>query len=302
MRFGARHAPFYEPNRQNDSDKSKITVHAQKKLGSPHSFVYFWFDVSSRQGRHEMTDRNSIPGRITTRSWAAVTSLGFGLAFLSFIPGMLVMDLFLPSGLTRSGLVPNAGSIGSRSPSRLARSTNVPVLVPNASGLSRCGSGSLWQYRRLGAVAAAARLCSDAALGRCHGDGVRRDSLLRDCGTPRRRRSSPGPSEPLMISIGGSTIAGLAQWLLQTAPTWRPRNSVAGVLDCRGCCGRRGRGCCGDGLGESNTGFNRSDVDRRDGAGCALEHDALDAWLGHGRHSGGDQCASAHLLARCRDI
>jgi len=50
-----------------------------------------------------MTDRNSIPGRITTGSWAAVTSVGFGLAFLSFIPGMLVMDLFLPPGLTNLG-------------------------------------------------------------------------------------------------------------------------------------------------------------------------------------------------------
>ena len=194
-----------------------------------------------------MTDRNSIPGRITTRSWAAVTSLGFGLAFLSFIPGMLVMDLFLPSGLTNMGSSPMPEALD---PEALPAWLDLQTYQSwyNSSGLSRCGSGSLWQYRRLGAVAAAARLCSDAALGRCHGDGVRRDSLFEIVERHVVVGPHAGPSEPLMISIGGSTIAGLAQWL-GPAPTWRPRNSVAGVLDCRGCRGRRGRGCCGDGLG-----------------------------------------------------
>lgn len=50
-----------------------------------------------------MRKQKSMARPFATRSWAAATSLGLGLAFLSFIPGMLVMDLFLPSGLTNMG-------------------------------------------------------------------------------------------------------------------------------------------------------------------------------------------------------
>ncbi len=53
-----------------------------------------------------MTELNSTGNGIFTRSWAALTSAGLGLAFLSFIPGMLVMDLFLPTGLTNMGPSP----------------------------------------------------------------------------------------------------------------------------------------------------------------------------------------------------
>jgi hypothetical protein len=53
-----------------------------------------------------MADQKPVDGRINWRSWAAVNSAGFGLAFLSFIPGMLLMDVFLPPGLTNMGSSP----------------------------------------------------------------------------------------------------------------------------------------------------------------------------------------------------
>ena len=59
-----------------------------------------------------MTGLHSIPDGITTRSWAAMTSVGFGLAFLSFIPGMLVVAL-PATGPHEYGLPPNAGCVGS---------------------------------------------------------------------------------------------------------------------------------------------------------------------------------------------
>lgn len=159
-----------------------------------------------------MTSRNSSPGGITTRSWAAVTSVGYGLAFLSFIPGMLVMDFFLPPGLTNMGsssmpeaLDPEALPAWLdlqtyRSWYRLHLGYHVVALAAFGCIVGWVQSRLLREYvptlHWVGATAIGfvAILCFES---------VERHVVVGP---------HAGPVEPLMISIGGSTIAGLAQW------------------------------------------------------------------------------------------
>jgi hypothetical protein len=159
-----------------------------------------------------MTDRKLIAGRITTRSWAAVTSLGFGLAFLSFIPGMLVMDIFLPPGLTNMG--------SSAMPEALD-----PEALPAWLDLETYRS---WYRMHLGYHIAALAIfggivgCLQSRLLRQHvpalhwvvATAVGFVLVLSFETVERHVVVGPhgGPFEPLMISVGGSTIAGLAQW------------------------------------------------------------------------------------------
>lgn len=150
--------------------------------------------------------------RITTRSWAAVTSVGFGLAFLSFIPGMLVMDLFLPEGLTNmgSGTMPEALDPDAlpawleletyRAWYRMHLGYHVVALAVFGGIVGWFQSRVLRRYVRvLPWVAATATgfvtiLCFEI---------VEPHIVVGP---------HAGPLEPLMISIGGSTMAGLAQW------------------------------------------------------------------------------------------
>ena len=161
-----------------------------------------------------MTDQNSIPDPITTRSWAAMTSVGLGLAFLSFIPGMLVMDLFLPPGLTNMGssAMPEAldpEALPAWLDPQTYRSWYRMHLAYHVVALAAFGSIVGWFQSRLlrryvptlhwvGATAMGfvAILCFEI---------VERHIVVGPHG---------GAVEPLMISIGGSTIAGLAQWLV----------------------------------------------------------------------------------------
>jgi hypothetical protein len=161
-----------------------------------------------------MTDRTSVPGRITTRSWAAATSVGCGLAFLSFIPGMLVMDLFLPPGLTNMGSSPMPEVLDPEAlPSWLDlqtyRSWYRMHLGYHVVALAVFGGIVGWFQSRLlqgyvpvrlwvaaTAIGFAAILCFEI---------FERHVVIGP---------HAGPIEPLMISIGGSTTAGLAQWLV----------------------------------------------------------------------------------------
>lgn len=158
-----------------------------------------------------MADR-PVESRITTRSWAAVTSVGFGLAFLSFIPGMLVIDPFLPQGLTNMGSSPMPDVLDpDRLPAWLDRETYRAWyrmhLAFHVVALGVFGGIVGWFQSRvlrryvpvLPWVAATATgfvaiLCFEI---------VERHVVVGP---------HAGPVEPLMISIGGSTIAGLAQW------------------------------------------------------------------------------------------
>ena len=161
-----------------------------------------------------MTNQNSIPGRITTRSWVAVTSVGFGLAFLSFIPGMLVMDLFLPQGLTNMGssAMPEALDPEAlpawldlqtyRSWYRMHLGYHVVALVVFGSIVGWLQSRVLREYVPVLPWVAATAIGFVAIL--CF-EILERHIVVGP---------HAGPSEPLMISIGGSTFAGLAQWLV----------------------------------------------------------------------------------------
>ena len=161
-----------------------------------------------------MTDRNLKPGRITTRSWAAVTSVGFGLAFLSFIPGMLVMDLFLPPGLTNMGSPPMPEALDPealpawldlqtyRSWYRLHLGYHVLALAAFGGIVGWFQSRVLREYVPVLPWVAATAIGFVAIL--CF-EIVERHVVVGP---------HAGPVEPLMISIGGSTIAGLAQWLV----------------------------------------------------------------------------------------
>lgn len=161
-----------------------------------------------------MTDRNSIPGPISTRSWAAVTSVGFGLAFLSFIPGMLVMDLFLPPGLTNMGSssMPEAldpEALPAWLDLQTYRSWYRMHLGYHVVALAVFGSIVGWvQSRVLRENVPTLHWVGATALGFV--------AILCFEIVERHVVVGPhaGPIEPLMISIGGSTIAGLAQWLV----------------------------------------------------------------------------------------
>lgn len=162
-----------------------------------------------------MTDRHSIPDRITTRSWAAMTSVGLGLAFLSFIPGMLVMDLFLPPGLTNVGgssVMPEAldpEALPAWLDLQTYRSWYRMHLAYHVVALAAFGSIVGWfQSRLLRRYVPTLQWVGATAMGfvaiLCF-EIVERHIVIGPHG---------GAVEPLMISIGGSTIAGLAQWFV----------------------------------------------------------------------------------------
>jgi hypothetical protein len=161
-----------------------------------------------------MTHQNTRAVRITTLSWAAVTSVGFGLAFLSFIPGMLAMDPFLPQGLTNMGPSPMPEALDPealpawldlpayRSWYRLHLGYHVGALALFGAIVGWFQSRVLRQYVQVlpwvaaTAVGFVAILCFEV---------LERHVVVGP---------HAGPVEPLMIAIGGSTLAGLGQWLV----------------------------------------------------------------------------------------
>ncbi len=157
---------------------------------------------------------NSTANGITTRSWAALTSIGLGLAFLSFIPGMLVMDLFLPSGLTNMGPSPMPESLDPDAlPSWLDpqtyRSWYRMHLGYHIVALAVFGGIVGWfQSRRIRKYVPTLHWVGATSLGFV--------AIL--CFEILERHIVVGPHggsvEPLMISIGGSSLAGVAQWLV----------------------------------------------------------------------------------------
>lgn len=161
-----------------------------------------------------MTGLNSVPDGITTRSWAAMTSVGFGLAFLSFIPGMMVMDLFLPPGLTNMGPTTMPESLDPEAlPAWLDlqtyRSWYRMHLAYHVVALAAFGGIVGWfQSRLLRRYVPTVHWVGATAMGfvaiLCF-EIVERHVVVGPHG---------GSVEPLMISIGGSAIAGLAQWLV----------------------------------------------------------------------------------------
>jgi hypothetical protein len=142
-----------------------------------------------------------------------MTAVGFGLAFVSFIPGMLVMDLFLPPDLAyMSSARPEA-----LDPEALPAWLDLQTynswyrmhLAYHIFALAAFGSIVGWMQSRLlreyvpvllwvgaTAIGFVAILCFEAV--------------------ERHIVTGPhaGPSEPLMISVGGASLAGLAQWFL----------------------------------------------------------------------------------------
>jgi uncharacterized membrane protein len=161
-----------------------------------------------------MTDRKSIPGPITTRSWAAVTSVGFGLAFLSFIPGMLVMDLFLPPGLTNMGssAMPEAldpDALPAWLDPQTYKSWYRMHLGYHVVALAIFGSIVGWlQSRLLREDVPALHWVVATAMGFVA-------ILIFEIVEPHIVVGPhAGSLEPLMITIGGSTFAGLAQGLV----------------------------------------------------------------------------------------
>lgn len=159
-----------------------------------------------------MSDRRSYPSGITTRSWAAVTSVGLGVAFVSFIPGMLVMDLFLPTGLTNMGssAMPEAldpAALPAWLDQETYRSWYRMHLGYHIVALAAFGGIVGWaQSRLLHGYLPTSHWVGATALGFV--------SILSFEIVERHVVVGPhaGPIEPLMISIGGSAIAGLAQW------------------------------------------------------------------------------------------
>jgi hypothetical protein len=133
---------------------------------------------------------------------------------LSFIPGMLVMDLFLPPGLTNMGssTMPEAldpEALPAWLDLQTYRSWYRMHLAYHVVALAAFGSIVGWFQSRLlrryvstlhwvgaTAVGFVAILCFEI---------VERHIVVGPHG---------GSVEPLMISIGGSTLAGLAQWLV----------------------------------------------------------------------------------------
>lgn len=174
-----------------------------------------------------MTESNSIRDRITTRSWAAMTSVGLGLAFLSFIPGMLMIDPFLPPGLTNLG---DSSMPESLDPKALPdwldpqtyRSWYRMHLGYHIVALAAFGGIVGWfQSRRLRGLVPARHWISATALGYAA-------ILCSEIVEPHIVVGPHGGSiEPLMISIGGSTLAGVAQWLVMRRRGVRPSRWLA---------------------------------------------------------------------------
>lgn len=161
-----------------------------------------------------MVDQKSVDGQITRRSWAAATSVGFGLAFLSFIPGMLLMDLILPQGLTNMGssAMPEAldpDALPGWLDLQTYRSWYRMHLGYHIVSLAAFGGIVGWvQSRKLSEYVPTWHWVGATAMGFV---GILLFEIVE-----RHVVVGPhaGPIEPLMISIGGSTIAGLGQWLV----------------------------------------------------------------------------------------
>ena len=161
-----------------------------------------------------MSEQKSVAGRITTRGWAAATSVGFGLAFLSFIPGMLVMDMFLPPGLTNMGssAMPEAldpDALPAWLDLQTYKSWYRMHLGYHVLALAIFGSIVGWlQSRLLREDVPALHWVVATAMGFV--------AILSFEIVEPHIVVGPhaGSLEPLMISIGGSTFAGLAQWLV----------------------------------------------------------------------------------------
>ena len=161
-----------------------------------------------------MSEQKSVAARITTRGWAAATSLGLGLAFLSFIPGMLVMDMFLPPGLTNMGssAMPEAldpDALPAWLDLQTYKSWYRMHLGYHIVALAIFGSIVGWFQSRL--------LREDVpALHWVVATAVGFVTILSFEIVEPHIVVGPhaGSLEPLMISIGGSTFAGLAQWLV----------------------------------------------------------------------------------------
>jgi hypothetical protein len=159
-----------------------------------------------------MSAQRFDPEGITTRSWAAASSVGLGVAFVSFIPGMLVMDLFLPAGLTNMGssAMPEALDPAAL-PAWLDQETYESWyrmhLGYHIVALAAFGGIVGWaQSRPLREYLPTSQWVGATAVGFV--------SILLFEVVERHVVVGPhaGPIEPLMISLGGSAIAGLAQW------------------------------------------------------------------------------------------
>ena len=170
-----------------------------------------------------MADQRAVDRGITWRSWAAVNSAGFGLAFLSFIPGMWVMDFFLPQGLTNMGpsTMPEALDPEAlpawldlqtyRAWYRLHLGYHVVALAAYGGIVGWFQSRVLRRFVPVLPWVAATATGIVAVLGF---EIVERHVVIGP---------HAGPVEPLMISIGGSTLAGVAQWFVL-----RRRGVIAG--------------------------------------------------------------------------
>lgn len=161
-----------------------------------------------------MTEQKSVVGPITTRAWAVATSVGLGLGFLSFIPGMLVMDLFLPPGLTNMG---SAAMPEALDPDALPAWLDMQTykswyrmhLGYHVVALAIFGGIVGWlQSRLLREDVPALHWVIATAMGFV--------AILSFEIVEPHIVVGPhsGSFEPLMISIGGGTFAGLAQWLV----------------------------------------------------------------------------------------
>jgi hypothetical protein len=161
-----------------------------------------------------MMPRSDTSTAVTVRSWATVTSIGLGLAFLSFIPASLIADPFMPEGLKNIGpgampeeLDPNV------LPDWLDRRTYDSWYWMHLGGhivaLAVFGAIVGWmQSRRLRGLVPTGRWVGATAVGFL--------AILLAEIVERHVVIGPhsGPSEPLMISIGGGTLAGVAQWFV----------------------------------------------------------------------------------------
>jgi hypothetical protein len=134
------------------------------------------------------------------------------LAFLSFIPGMLVMDLFLPEGLTNMG---SSGMPEALDPDALPawleletyRSWYRMHLAYHVVALAVFGGIVGWfQSRVLRRYVPVLPWVAATATGFVAILGFEIVAPHIVVGP------FAGPVEPLMISIGGSAIAGLTQW------------------------------------------------------------------------------------------
>jgi hypothetical protein len=152
--------------------------------------------------------------RIRTRAWAVATSAGFGLAFLSFIPGMMLVDPFLPEGLRNLGPSPMPDVLDPDAlPGWLDRPTYHSWyrlhLGYHVVALAVFGKIVGWLQSRVLRPSVPVLPWVSATAGgfvAILGFEVVEPHVVIG--------PHAGPTEPLMIAIGGSTLAGVAQWFV----------------------------------------------------------------------------------------